>query len=103
MIGSFEPMRCIVLVDMAYQITVLCDVLCGPKRIAFVIEFTCQRVTATYRIVAVKVVTGPPLAIKSVGTFFISYVLFKHNMVCSIDFFTDIWVLCVDRRVHISI
>ena len=40
MIGSFEPMRCIVLVDMAYQITVLCDVLRGFKRIAFVIEFT---------------------------------------------------------------
>ena len=103
MIGSFEPMSRIVLVDMAYQITILCDVLCGPKRIAFVIEFTCKCVTATYRIVAVKVVTGPPFAIKSVGTFFNSYVLFKQNMVCSIDFISEICVLCIDRRVHISI
>ena len=88
---------------MSYRIAVLRDVLRSSDGMPLVIEIARQSVAETNRIVAVEIVTCPPFAVKSPRATHVSYVLINHNIIRSIDFFADMWVLCIDRREHISI
>ena len=69
----------------------------------FVVEIARQGIAKAKGIVAVEVVIGAPFGVKSPRAVHVSYVLVNHNVVRSLYFFAEMWVLCGNKSEDIGV